>query len=315
MLKNAVFPLFILSVLADSAVAQRLADGNYIQTGSISSTLKCELAADGTFQETTKADYEASGNTAAVNSREVADDAEPTAEDRALLDDEDLDAYFEAFPDQAEHRCRALARRADSSSLTVRSRTPGSFKAKRQVDSHASAPSSNKTLAARATDSRQRNEFLSWPGAPAGTSWKYTWKTFQARGVSTGSHFFHAWQILRRDANGGPVVSLDYLNGQVVIGDTVAKCKQCAKLNGSFLKNWAGSVISHSLTVTYGPSGSISYSAFGPDDTSNPILTYSSTNRDMGSSASLKFGNYRKYTEGQTKATAYLGDFTQTQLS
>jgi len=64
---------------------------------------------------------------------------------------------------------------------------------------------------------RQRIELLSWPGAAAGQTWSYTWKSFQDPATGTGNKFFHAWQLLRRDFCGGPVVTLDYKAGHAVI--------------------------------------------------------------------------------------------------
>ncbi|GAA5976596.1 hypothetical protein JCM11641_001351 [Rhodosporidiobolus odoratus] len=373
MLSSVVGALVSLALLVDSALAQQLANGNYLQTGTISSTFRWQasgvlskgrcpisvrasiqdcyishLDATGNLQETTQAQYlaaisassagtadgaKASGafGVASVGSRTS---AARTAEQRALLDDEDLDAYFEAFPEQEQYRYEALTRTS----------TFGSFKAKRQVatcdsDSNSTSTSTTATVTVTSTrtlqngstrtvtsttavptttevvSSRQRNEFLSWPGAVAGTTWKYTWKSYQARGVSTNFNFFHAWQILRRDGCGGPVVTLDYLDGQVVVQDLIVGCKQCAGFNKNFANYWLGWTISHDLTVTYGLNGSISYKAFVGNNLRVPGISYTSTVRDMGSSASIKFGNYRKFVEGQTAATAYVGDFTQTQIS
>lgn len=121
-------------------------------------------------------------------------------------------------------------------------------------------------------------------------------------------------RILRRDADGGPVVTLDYestfspspprshrdrnadhlphpgasgTDGKVFIEDIVRGCKLC---NGIWRRthDWFAQTIMHDLKITYGVNGSIDYSAYIAPSTKNAFFRYTSTNRDMGSSASLK---------------------------
>jgi hypothetical protein len=88
------------------------------------------LGATGNLQETTQADYLASLNgglaaaapTTAPNGIKYTTLAgkQASAEERALLDDEDLDAYFEAFPEQEPDRYSS-ALTSSSTSFKVRS--------------------------------------------------------------------------------------------------------------------------------------------------------------------------------------------------
>ncbi|BGP38402.1 hypothetical protein JCM10449v2_002334 [Rhodotorula kratochvilovae] len=349
----AFVPLVALAASLDTAAAATLADGKYFQAGSISSTWRwqasgtlstgrcplqvvklgwsacynSQLGATGNLQSTTQADYLASlggGALAATTGTAVADQNGAlrmtntsyaplgSAEQRALADDEDLDAYFEAFPDQLPYR------------FPYHATSDGgpSFKAKRQVvgcgtGGTTTPPASTTTTAPGTTPTaevspRQRNEIFTWPGAVAGQTWKYTWKTWQTA-TSTNYNFHHAWQLLRRDGCGGAVITLDYLNGQVVITDTVRDCKPCAKyLPG--INFWFNKEVSHEMTVTLGLNGAITYKAFVLPNTRAPAVYYTAKG-DMGSSTSLKFGNYRKYVPGQQASTNYIGDFVQTRLA
>ncbi|GAA5860018.1 hypothetical protein JCM8547_003060 [Rhodosporidiobolus lusitaniae] len=337
----------ILASLASSVNSQVLATGNYFSAGNINSVWRWQasgrlskgrcpmstkitdcytslLGATGNLQETTQADYLASLNQVAAASaptgiasgKTLAVAAQPsTPEEMALLDDEDLDAYFEAFPEQEPYRFPSY----------VSYSSDGSFKAKRQVVGCGSdttittaGPTSTTTSAGttptQTVSARQRNEIFTWPGAVAGQTWKYTWKSYQSRTTSTNYQFFHAWQILRRDGCGGAVITLDYVDGQVKITDAVRNCKACAvyKLPINY---WLGTTILHELSITYGLSGSIDYKAYTSTNLRVPALTYQATG-DMGSSASLKFGQYRRWQEGkQTEALQYIGDFTQTRVA
>ncbi|TKA57398.1 hypothetical protein B0A53_00627 [Rhodotorula sp. CCFEE 5036] len=310
--------LFLLSL--SQVNAQLLANGSYFQSGSISTNwlwqasgtlthgrcpwtisrfmsdcYKMSLDSTGNLESTTQADYLATlKKPARSRQRRTIDFDTPKADsDRSHLvkraaeyaagtDDSALDAYFEAFPEQAEFRYVAQPDAAP--------------KDKRQFDPN--APGLDNVLAS--SSARQRNEH-------------YTWKSYQDPSTTSNDHFFHSWQILRRDSNGGPVVTLDYTNGNVEIDDLVRGCTNCVPAGST--SAWFGRVISHDLVITYGVSGSIAYSAsYAPaSPTVQPILKYSAKG-DMGSSASLKFGNYRLYTANLSPAVAYVGDFTQTRL-
>ncbi|GAA6034866.1 hypothetical protein JCM8097_009339 [Rhodosporidiobolus ruineniae] len=352
-----------LAAAAATSRPYQLANGNWFQAGSISSSVmwqasgtltygRCPfsiaitdcytsvLGANGNLQSTTQADYlaalasttttapatttttptvfypaSASGKTfAASNSRTFAAGTPLTAEEEAILNDEDLDAYFAAFPEQEPSRY--------SSALMARS--DGSFKAKRQVvgcgtggGTTTPGTPTTTTSAGGSTPTvslRQRNEIFTWPGTKAASTWTYRWKTYQSRTTSTNYQFFHAWQILRRDGCGGYSVALDYVNGQVRILDAVRGCTSCVTFKRS-LSYWFGQVITHEMTITYGINGSLDYKAYVGVNLRVPGLTYSATG-DMGSSASLKFGQYRRWQpDMQTEAVNYSGDLVATCIS
>ncbi|KAI5481717.1 hypothetical protein MNV49_002943 [Pseudohyphozyma bogoriensis] len=214
-----------------------------------------------------------------------------TNEEKAAADDEDLDAYFAAFPEQEQYRWAATGG-VDTRRAKVK-RVEG--------DEGELVPSS--TLSARASKTSQRNEIYQWPGAASGETWQYTWTTL-LRGIpSTSSHYFHSWQILRRDASGGPVVTLDWKAGLAVITDSVVGCSACvtAPLNG-----FVNKPIYHSMNITYGVGGTISYKArSGVED---PLITYQATH-DMGSSCSLKMGSYRLSTDTNKATTNFVMNY------
>ncbi|GAA5919716.1 hypothetical protein JCM1841_000764 [Sporobolomyces salmonicolor] len=282
------------------------------------------LNATGNLQSTTQA----SSTTAASNQRRAFTDqsftlaAMSAPARKAVLDDDDLDAYFEAFPEQAPYRypygqrSHQIKRAVDgsSSSTTDVAPTTTSVRTTTAVPTTKTTTSAAPSATTTAATPRQRNEILSWPGALANTTWQYSWKSFQSRGTSTNRQFFHSWQILRRDANGGPVVTLDYVQGIVTIEDTVRGCLRCAQPLASGIAYWFGKTITHYLEITYGLNGSIAYEAYSETNLRRPLISYTATG-DMGSSASLKFGNYRSYVAGQSSAIAYLGDFTQQRLA
>ncbi|GAA5936179.1 uncharacterized protein JCM15063_002735 [Sporobolomyces koalae] len=363
-MRLAAFLSSLSSVLFFSCAAgQQLADGTYFQSGSINPNLmwqasgtlshgRCpfavkisdcytsNLGAVGNLQSATNPASRYRRDLSAYNPAKGDKiwAAMSLAERRAASNDDDLESYFQAFPDQAPAQVNRLASRrtfllaatlADSLLLPC-------LKGKRQVatcstrvtssstTSSGSTPTTSATTTTTAAPTvtpkpdppipRQRNELLTWPGARAGTTWKYTWKSYQSLNTGTTSLFFHAWQILRRDACGGPVITLDYTNGEVRIQDFVRGCYSCVQPLAAGIHYWFGKTISHTLTITYGLSGSMTYTAYSDSNLRRPLLTYSAKG-DMGSSTSLKFGNYRGYSNELTNATAYIGDLVSTQLS
>ncbi|GAA5890591.1 hypothetical protein JCM5296_004307 [Sporobolomyces johnsonii] len=346
-LRSVATALVAFAAAIRPATAQQLANGQYFQAGAISSTWmwqasgilshgRCpfsvsisdcyisNLNATGNLQSTTQAN----STTAASNERRAFSDrsftlaAMSAPARKAVLDDDDLDAYFEAFPEQAPYRYpsftdlpplqskRDVVRNSSSTTTVALTTTVVPTTTTTTTTTTTSAAPSATTTAATL---RQRNEILSWPGALANTTWQYSWKSFQSRGTSTNPYFFHSWQILRRDAGGGPVVTLDYVQGIVAIQDTVRGCLRCAEPLAPGVAYWFGKTITHYLEITYGLNGSIAYEAFSETNLRRPLISYTATG-DMGSSASLKFGNYRRYVVGQSSALAYVGDFTQQRL-
>ncbi|GAA5827413.1 hypothetical protein JCM5353_001465 [Sporobolomyces roseus] len=321
------------AAIISTGFAQLLADGTYIQYGAINANLmwqasgklskgRCPfpvkisdcyistLGASGNLQSTTKPtrtrERREVGMYDSLKSRSILAAMSP-AEQRAIADDEDLISYFDAFPEQAvvvdptrlQKRQVAFCSTTTTGPTTTATGTVG-------------PPTATSTPPPPSP--RQRNEFLTWPGAAAGTTWKYTWKTYQSRSTGTTANFFHAWQILRRDACGGPVITLDYTNGQVRINDYARNCLSCAQPLAADVSYWFGKTISHTIQITYGISGSFSYSAYSDTNLRRPLITYQATG-DMGSSASLKYGNYRAAVSGIKEAIVYVGDLVQTQLS
>ncbi|GAA6011956.1 hypothetical protein JCM11491_000116 [Sporobolomyces phaffii] len=179
---------------------------------------------------------------------------------------------------------------------------------------------------------RQRIELFSWPGARAGETWSFTWKSHQGA-TSITSKFFHTWQLLRRDCGGGPIVTLDLKGGKAVVSDSTRGCIDCASIDATqvrALSVFVARTIEHHLEVTFGVAGSIDYKAFDVTPTSSrdsggvlspataaaaaglnvaraPVLTYSAYG-DLGDQASLKFGQYRAVTPGLRDVTSFVGD-------
>lgn len=92
------------------------------------------------------------------------------------------------------------------------------------------------------------------------------------------------------------LLAVDYVKGLATITDIV---RPCAKQDSGScpsvpVANWFGKTIKHSLTVTYGLSGSLTYTA-QDISTGSTLISYSATG-DMGSSGSIKFGTYRLFT-------------------
>lgn len=199
------------ATLVSSADAwTELAAGNYLQSGSISSTLRwqssgylasggCssswgikvsyrdlllfrsaerdhELTATGlaslvnlkkcyslrlggvgtNLQSTTAADYNSKLRTFSA----AAPSTQAGWENLAAADDDNLEAYFNAFP------------AAYSSNFA-----DVKLMARQVVQNCTGGGGGNGTEPPPPPSPRQRIEFLSWPGAAAGQTWKYTWKS------------------------------------------------------------------------------------------------------------------------------------------
>jgi hypothetical protein len=137
---------------------------------------------------------------------------------------------------------------------------------------------------------RQRIEFLSWPPAPAGSTFRYTWSTYLQSPISTGKQFFHLWQLFSRE-EGGPTVSLTATNGRVAIDDNVRE--GCAGSCPSIaLGGYTDKVVKHDLKVTYGKEGSLLYTMTDAG-TGQTLLRYTGKG-DMGQDSSLKVSRQRQ---------------------
>ncbi|ORY64627.1 hypothetical protein BCR35DRAFT_283153 [Leucosporidium creatinivorum] len=151
---------------------------------------------------------------------------------------------------------------------------------------------------------RQRIEMYSMPLAASGSTWTFTWKSYLSTGTSTSGTFFHLFQLLRRDGNGGYILSLGAVNGKAVVQDSIRGCSSCASIP---ISSFTGKTVSHTLKVKFGSSGTLSYKAV--DSASKKTLLSYSAKGQMGSSASLKAGAYRAVTSGMSAVKAYVGDF------
>merc|ERR1712230_29638 len=213
------------------------------------------------------------------------------AEQAAIADDENVEAYFEAFPEQRPVSWDALSM-AGSTNLTTNSTTPNN--------------GTDNGGGQEVVDLRQRIEIFTWPGAPENSSWIYSWKSHLEPNISTAYQFNHLWQILRRDEGPGPVVSLDAKDGKIAVDDFVAGCRYCVSVP---IEEFWGRTIYHNMYVTYGPNGRIAYSAYAPENPRRPLLRYARSG-EMGSAASLKTGIYRKVVPSMTAATGYVGQLS-----
>ncbi|KAM0791459.1 hypothetical protein ACM66B_005913 [Microbotryomycetes sp. NB124-2] len=233
-------------------------------------------------------------STVAERSKRARIAPEPTLVDLAAADDDDLELYNQAFPqDYFPHF------------------EEGSLEKRQVVLNCTGGGGGNGTEPPPPPSPRQRVEFLSWPGATTGT-WKYTWKTRHSS-TSSSSKFNHIWQILRRDACGGAVITLDLINNNIVIRDNVRKCPStgCASYPAS---SWFGKTISHTLIIKYGINGSINYSAVEAGKPSPSLIKYHATG-DMGYKTSLKSGIYRASYDGMLPAQMWFGQWVATKVS
>lgn len=87
-----------------------------------------------------------------------------------------------------------------------------------------------------------------------------------------------------------------------MIIDSPRGCNGCKSIP---FNQFAGRTIQHSLTIKFGSSGTLSYTASAGGKT---LIAYNSKG-NMGSDASLKSGAYRGVTGDMGPVTSYVGDF------
>ncbi|GAA5923426.1 hypothetical protein JCM1841_003321 [Sporobolomyces salmonicolor] len=239
-----------------------------------------------------------------------------TFDERAAHDDGDLEAYALAWP-SAEETSPAAAEGSVERRQVVMDCSPsgggggggsgsgggGTAPTPRQVSSSSLLSLGLQRCLPIGLVVSQRIELFSWPGAEAATTWTYTWKSHTVN-TSTSAHFFHVWQILRRDACGGPVVTLDLLNDKATITDTVRNCTDCASAP---VASFFDRTVHHTLQITFGINGRLSYAAYDAASPLVPLLQYQAEG-DMGAKASLKFGSYRAVAAGMEPVTTFAGD-------
>lgn len=233
--------------------------------------------------------------------------------------DDHTDAYFEAFPEQLEAIHSDVVKRSSHEGLELYKRQVASCTPVVTTPTNSSTPGNTTVVPTL----RQRIEMFSWPGVPAGQTWTYNWKSYQSPDTNTTSQFFHSWQLLRRDGCSGPVIGSDLQTGPdgvpaFSIADYVTS-RRCTGANGACptipLSTIVGKTVAHTVTVTYGLSGSFNYKVVdAADPTGTALMTYQATG-DMGASGSIKFGNYRRYVAGISEVDTYVGDYSATRLS
>ncbi|KAJ3810166.1 hypothetical protein EV368DRAFT_80721 [Lentinula lateritia] len=152
---------------------------------------------------------------------------------------------------------------------------------------------------------RQRTEFLT-ASAAAGTTHKYQWSYYLKSPVGTSTHFFHLMQLFSRD-DGGPILTLDAINGVIAIKDNYRDCSKtgCPSIP---LNTFTDKTTIHTIAVTYGPSNGIFKYIITDSATSEVLLSYSASG-NMGGNASIKFGTYRLAVSNMKNSVAALGDF------
>ncbi|GAA5850636.1 hypothetical protein JCM8547_001939 [Rhodosporidiobolus lusitaniae] len=286
-----------------------LADGESYQSGAISASLiwqssgvlrkGCpkEVGIENCYTGTLSSSGDLQSRSLPSSSHSAEEKTRPSEllliDDYAAHDDDDLDAHNHTYPDSVYNNVAGLEERQ----VVVRNCSGGGG-----VGGVGGQPSP-----------RQRIELFTWPGAVAGTTWKYTWKGRTSR-TSTSDQFFHVWQILRRDACGGPVVTLDLNDNQIKIRDLRRGCNGCVSAPAS---SFFDRTVTHTLTVIYGLDGALKYTATVPDGSlglsKKTLLSYSAKG-DMGHKASLKFGSYRAVVRGMRSVTTWMGDFSAKQL-
>ncbi|TRM63166.1 hypothetical protein BD626DRAFT_583624 [Schizophyllum amplum] len=152
---------------------------------------------------------------------------------------------------------------------------------------------------------RQRNEFRVPHGA-AGETRTYSWKMYLYSSTGSGSSFFHLMQVLDY-VTLQPVVTLDARKGNVQIESSTLCKSGCPKIP---MSAFTDRTTLHTMTITYGPSGSISYKIVDVSS-KKTLLTYSAKGALGSSKTAVKFGTYRSAYSGMTAALAGVGDYTQ----
>ncbi|KAK4056763.1 hypothetical protein OIO90_002315 [Microbotryomycetes sp. JL221] len=162
------------------------------------------------------------------------------------------------------------------------------------------------TALVRRASARQRIELYSLPMAGAGSSWTFQWKSYlSGSGFKASSSWNHLFQLLSRGGSrSGPIITLDVRNGKAFIADP-ARCKECTSIP---ISSFTGRTIKHTLTVKFGSSGRLLYTASNAA-TGQRLLSYSFSG-NTGSEASLKAGAYREVSSDMTALKAYVGDFS-----
>ncbi|KAM0791450.1 hypothetical protein ACM66B_005905 [Microbotryomycetes sp. NB124-2] len=331
-LRGTLVPAAFTLLSAQASAWVVLNDGTALRSGQISSTLRWQASGDlyeggcnKAFQIKNCYTLRVGGpgtnlvsTTPAPSSRSRTFETAPDddVDLAAAAEDDDVELYARAFP---QHDFAAVGAE--------------NLLEKRQVVLNCTGGGGNGTEPPKPPSPRQRIEFLSWPGALAGETWQYKWRTRQST-TSSSSKFYHIWQILcvsdrhpdfmphdginvalclqttrclRRSSRHARLTQL--LNNNIVIRDNVRKCPSsgCASIPA---KSWFGKTIEHSVTIKFGVEGTLEYvatDALLPG--SAPLIAYSASG-DMGHKTSLKSGIYRASHDGLQPSEMFLGQWT-----
>ncbi|KAF8313785.1 hypothetical protein DL93DRAFT_2167593 [Clavulina sp. PMI_390] len=153
---------------------------------------------------------------------------------------------------------------------------------------------------------RQRIEFLT-AHQPDRAKWKYVWKSYIPAYDTGSTSFFHIMQIV---TTGGPIYFMDIIEDMVYVKDVAAG----THLASATLADFSNRPLLHTMTITYGPSGSIKF-AIADSQTGDAVLSFSKSGGIGSDGTYLKFGMYRATYKGEPSIKAWYGDFVETQLS
>ncbi|KAF8313784.1 hypothetical protein DL93DRAFT_1117928 [Clavulina sp. PMI_390] len=171
---------------------------------------------------------------------------------------------------------------------------------------HVADPTQN--LDPNAATPRQRTEFLT-AHQPDGSKWKYAWRSYIPSYDTGSTSFFHLMQIFST-ADSGPVYFMDIIKDMVYVKDVAAG----TYLASATLADFSNRPLLHTMTITYGPSGSVQF-AITDSQTGAAVLSFSKSGGIGSDGTYLKFGMYRATYDGEPSTKAWYGDFVQTQLA
>ncbi|KAH7104255.1 hypothetical protein BKA62DRAFT_827827 [Auriculariales sp. MPI-PUGE-AT-0066] len=148
---------------------------------------------------------------------------------------------------------------------------------------------------------RQRAEFLTMSIATG--AFGYSWRSYLSSQTGTSNSFFHLMQVLSRD-DGGPIITLNAVAGQVVVKDYVRANITSPSMS---LSQFTDRTVIHRIKGVYSANGSLDYRI--SDVNGTQLLRYTVATGNTGGHASIKFGAYRKAFDGMTVVLASVGDF------
>ncbi|KAH8915090.1 hypothetical protein BT69DRAFT_1230767 [Atractiella rhizophila] len=116
---------------------------------------------------------------------------------------------------------------------------------------------------------RQRSEFL-FPYQADGDTRHYEYTMWLSSETGSSENFFHLFQLFSH-GDSGPVITLDYYLGTIVIRDHKRECAEfCPFVPAQAMMDKS---IRHIFTITYGPLGRFSYVA-QEVETGEQIMAY-----------------------------------------